>query len=333
MNRNNSSVFVLLTAYMLLGFILDLIAIFVPLSVIILLALLMFSLTKIPDESKLICTNDRISTSANVQSELILNYMPKEKSFWNWIYIGNKRYCAVSSKQKLSRISILLPKHNRGEHNLGKLRLQKSDPWGWFNSSVFEHTEIQLCVFPEIRKLSQSIEYQIMNLVSLQTEIAQGFEEVVGLRDYVLGDSKRDIDWASSSRTGKLQVRHYHGLTTTSIDIFLETNSDLYNDVIIKSGRKFSPIFEKSIVTIASIVSCAALSSRNFNIYTSHGETIVNGSYQDSLLFLTKISLEGLNRLKALPRHFSIVVSPMKESSNVSGNIYLDPYDESLYDV
>ena len=72
------------------------------------------------------------------------------------------------------------------------------------------------------------------------------------LREYVIGDDVKDIDWKSSSRTGKILIRRYIAEKKHNILFIYDVNKKMIADSIEGDNKK----------------NIAIMASRNFGIFS-----------------------------------------------------------------
>ena len=93
----------------------------------------------------------------------------------------------------------------RGVHPLPSLRLTTSFPFGIFISSRPVNFNSECVIYPAIEP--QAPHWPVSSV--LQKRRSRAGEDVVALRDYVVGDAMSTIDWKVTARQGDLVVREF----------------------------------------------------------------------------------------------------------------------------
>lgn len=108
----------------------------------------------------------------------------------------------------------------RGEHRLGPLTLTVTDAFGLFSRTFEYPRRTPALVYPELRDVGD------VGVVGGFAERADERERFDGLREYVSGDSLRDVHWKSSAKRDDLVVMEFDGTRElTAITIAAEATA------------------------------------------------------------------------------------------------------------
>ncbi|SFR50734.1 DUF58 domain-containing protein [Halogeometricum limi] len=102
----------------------------------------------------------------------------------------------------------------RGEHELGPLTVVASDVLGLVERELVAPGTDSLLVFPRVRRVSTGTRHDLWALYDAQ--VSPRREEFDGLREYVRGDSLRDVHWKSSAKRDDLIVKEFVAETDAS---------------------------------------------------------------------------------------------------------------------
>lgn len=138
----------------------------------------------------------------------------------------------------------------RGFYTLGPTRLRTGDPFGIYNLTLYDQHSSTILVTPPQLPLTQlkiapggwagDLQRQCSTLVRQISD--------VGVRDYVPGDSLRQIHWRASAHNDALIVRQLEAATSEAWWIFVDL------DAAVQSGVDQDSTLELSIVLAASLV-------------------------------------------------------------------------------
>jgi uncharacterized protein (DUF58 family) len=158
-------------------------------------------------------------------------------------------HTSVRGHERVTR-SYDLACDDRGLYEIGGTRLRSGDPLGLFKDERVEERRTQITVYPRTLPLGD------LALPSRRPygEDAGGsrlFEDpsrIMGLRDYVPGDSLRRIDWKATARLGKMQSRIFDPSSSRNLLICLNTQTTIpmWSGVVAE-------LLERSITVAASI--------------------------------------------------------------------------------
>jgi uncharacterized protein (DUF58 family) len=137
----------------------------------------------------------------------------------------------------------------RGYYALGPLHLESGDLLGLARVQHVRIPPAYLTVYPRVMPLEQlrlpthSPQVVLPTLVPLFEDPAR----IIGVRDYVRGDSPRRIHWTASASAGRLLVKQYQSAIARETSLFLNLNVDDF----ARDYRYTAP--ELSIVVAASM--------------------------------------------------------------------------------
>lgn len=132
----------------------------------------------------------------------------------------------------------------RGEFQLGPLRIVSGDPFGLFQSERTIKATSQIIVYP------QTIE--ITNF-ALPSGILSGGDAIrrrthfittnaSGVRDYAPGDSLSRIHWRSTARKGRLIVKEFELDPLSDIWIMLDSERSVQAGELVQAARLHNPV-------------------------------------------------------------------------------------------
>jgi len=115
----------------------------------------------------------------------------------------------------------------RGYHSFGPAKLRSGDVFGFHSKESALADEDKLLIYPRVVPLSHlglPPKDPFGDLKARQW-IFQDPLRTIGVREYVYGDSPRNIDWKATARTQKLQVKLHEPTTTYQLVVFLNLNT------------------------------------------------------------------------------------------------------------
>ncbi|QIB75885.1 DUF58 domain-containing protein [Halogeometricum borinquense] len=102
----------------------------------------------------------------------------------------------------------------RGEYELGPATIVATDVLGLVERELLAPGTDSVLVFPRVRRLSTAARHDLWSLYDAQ--ISPRREEFDGLREYVRGDSLRDVHWKSTAKRDDLIVKEFVAETDAS---------------------------------------------------------------------------------------------------------------------
>lgn len=120
--------------------------------------------------------------------------------------------------------------HRRGYYAVGPLQVDVGDVFGFHTRSMATAAPSYLTVYPKILSLQQLGLPSKSPFGSLKTNeiIYEDPARVVGVRDYLRGDSLRRVNWKVSAAVGRLQVKKLEPAITLDTMLFLNLNLEEY---------------------------------------------------------------------------------------------------------
>ncbi len=144
--------------------------------------------------------------------------------------------------------------HKRGIHKIGPATLYSGDIFGFLRRAAQVPRADYILVYPLVVPLS-SFQLPARHPFGDHRAPRRVLEDptrVIGMRDYVYGDSLRRVDWKATARTMQLQSKIYEATTTYTLSIFLNAATQLDAHYGIHPG-----LLELSICAAASVTDWA----------------------------------------------------------------------------
>ncbi len=136
-----------------------------------------------------------------------------------------------------------LPTVRRGRLALGPLCVVRSDPFGLFRRLQVHGGADVLWVHPPLHRMAPLPSGVVMDLDGPVTDSATaGSVTFSALRDYVVGDDRRQIHWRSSARLATLMVRQHVDTNEPRATIVVDT----------QASRWVGEVFEEAVAVAAS---------------------------------------------------------------------------------
>lgn len=152
----------------------------------------------------------------------------------------------------------------RGEYEIGVKEVVVTDFFRLFRLRHPVYGEIKAVVQPKVVQLSELI--SIVDLPTLTQKESRGsMEPDLLVRDYVEGDSLKQIHWKATAREQKLKVRVMIGKENQDIAIFCDTRR--YSDKM----RDFLPLENKILEAFLAVGFFFAVKEREFTAYYGQG--------------------------------------------------------------
>lgn len=147
------------------------------------------------------------------------------------------------------RFEYRLQARKRGYYPIGPLSMYSGDILGLTDQAKIEMPPKYVTVFPKIVPLNNVIVPSRSPMGSLRHHepILEDPNRVRGKREYVAGDSLRQVDWKSTAATGRLQVKLFEPSISLVTSIFLNLNAEDYH------YKTRAPTVELAIVIAASL--------------------------------------------------------------------------------
>ena len=185
----------------------------------------------------------------------------------------------------------------RGSFTFGPARLASGDLFGFAKKSMEVKGTENLIVYPRIVPLEKLgiPARQPFGDIRLEKHMFQDPVLTSGVRDYVFGDSLKQIHWKTTARRGRLQTKIFEPTTTVDMGIFLDSRTvkpPLWGSV--------PRLLELAIITAASVSSYALDNGYRAGLYINQNrgagnETVIKlppSQHKDQKLLILEILAE-----------------------------------------
>ncbi|AFK19729.2 DUF58 domain-containing protein [Haloferax mediterranei ATCC 33500] len=122
----------------------------------------------------------------------------------------------------------------RGPATIGPVTIVAHDLLSLFSKSFTVGETTEVLVFPRVRSLTATARRNLSALVTRQ--LTDDRDEFDRLREYVPGDSLRDIHWKSSAKSGDLVVKAYNDRAASDAVAVSVGTSDGYEDDVAEAA-------------------------------------------------------------------------------------------------
>ena len=151
---------------------------------------------------------------------------------------GDMYHCSLFSVMPYQRI---IRHHQvrflrRGIYNVGSCAMTAGDITGFFHASREQQLDMHVTVLPRILD-EQELPYPLQQLAGSWCPERRLLHDpflIRNIRDYFPGDPVRDIHWAATARTQKLQVKIYDDEAQTRFMVIIcsQTREDQWDDLM-----------------------------------------------------------------------------------------------------
>jgi uncharacterized protein (DUF58 family) len=161
---------------------------------------------------------------------------------------------------------------HRGLYKFGPVSIRVSDPFGFFERTIYFGEEMEVLVYPDPPDLPNFY----LPPASLQSEgkirkpTSQVTPNVSGVREYISGDSTNRFHWPATARTGKPMVKLFDLDPSSDIWIVL----DLSEGVDLGSGVDSAS--ELAILATAAILKWMVMQKRSVGLIMSGVTDVVH---------------------------------------------------------
>ncbi|HML51549.1 MAG TPA: DUF58 domain-containing protein [Propionicimonas sp.] len=155
---------------------------------------------------------------------------------------------------------LVIPAHRRGVITIGPVTAVRADPVGLFRrESTFAEVH-ELYVHPRTVRVPSTSVGLVRDLEGNPTRhLVDSDIAFHAIRPYAQGDSRRQIHWKSTAKTGQLMVRQYEESRKSRIAVVLATSEAEYTD---------AEEFELAVSAAASVAVQAASDGRELSMIT-----------------------------------------------------------------
>ncbi|HET7768836.1 MAG TPA: DUF58 domain-containing protein [Chloroflexota bacterium] len=124
-----------------------------------------------------------------------------------------------------------IPASRRGYYPVGPMQIVLGDVFGFYTRAMSTAVPAYLTVYPKILPIQQLGLPSKSAFGTLRTHeiLYEDPARVVGVREYVPGDSLRKVNWKVSAAMGRLQVKKLEPAITLDTLIFLNLNLEEYD--------------------------------------------------------------------------------------------------------
>lgn len=139
----------------------------------------------------------------------------------------------------------------RGYYPLGPVTVTVGDVFGFRQRVLTTERSHYLTVYPKIVPLSELGLPSRSPLGHLRTHqvMYEDPARVIGVRDYIRGDSLRKINWKVSAALGKLQVKTHEPAITLETALFLNLNAQEYDLSYVEPATEFAIVVAASLAS------------------------------------------------------------------------------------
>jgi hypothetical protein len=119
--------------------------------------------------------------------------------------------------------------HQRGEYQLGPIRLHTADPLGFFQLRTEVQSFARVVIYPRILPADlRMVEGIPSGSILVSNPVHEDVTRYRSMRGYIPGDDPRRINWKASARMGELQVMEYEATIDLPVVILLNLTATDY---------------------------------------------------------------------------------------------------------
>lgn len=136
---------------------------------------------------------------------------------------GEEDLCfAVPGKACAGSRYMMIPK--RGMYRIARLQVMVTCPLGLVRRRLKREMDYEIIVYPEMKRseLLSSSRHSIPLLEG--SGEGQGNGDLFNIRDYIIGDDSRFIDWKSTAKVGRFMTKEMRGGESSRITIYFDRN-------------------------------------------------------------------------------------------------------------
>jgi len=142
----------------------------------------------------------------------------------------NSRVLTLDEKSEIKYTYFVIPT-KRGEFQFPGINIFASDPRGFFYSEKFFRLPVKVTVYPSIEEISiDKLRQKRSTLRALGVHSSKQLgigTDFAGIREYILGDSFKKIEWKSTARFNKLMTREFESEVIIPSLIFLDVSPSM----------------------------------------------------------------------------------------------------------
>lgn len=160
----------------------------------------------------------------------------------------------------------------RGYHAFGPVTIRTGDLFGFFTAELVVDRVDYLTVYPRVVPLERLglPARELLGELKARHSLQRDLTRVVGVRPYVPGDSRRQVHWRATARTGRLQVKVPEPVTAPNLLVFLDLATFQYPWQGVHPDR-----LELAIITAVALANAALEEGFSVGLYA-------NGSLPES---------------------------------------------------
>ncbi|WP_336024391.1 DUF58 domain-containing protein [Halobellus salinisoli] len=169
---------------------------------------------------------------------------------------GSESTAVVDATTDGDAITYEIVRRRRGRHEIGPASVVVTDVLGLLRRTYEIDVRDTVAVYPSVRSLPEAIRGELTTVA--RTRRPGGRDEFDTLREYVSGDSLRDVHWKSSAKRSELVVREFASdAEFETVTVAAETASKS-NDAVGHSAATSAVTPTDAMATAAATV-CLAL--------------------------------------------------------------------------
>ncbi len=131
-------------------------------------------------------------------------------------------YFALPGKECFGNMYMVIPK--RGIYRITKLQVMVTCPLGLVGRRLKRIVDYEITVYPEMKQ-SEVLSSKGSSIPHLEgSEGKEGNGDLFKIRDYIVGDDSRFIDWKSTAKIGNFMTKEMRGGESCRITIYFDRN-------------------------------------------------------------------------------------------------------------
>jgi uncharacterized protein (DUF58 family) len=195
----------------------------------------------------------------------------------------------------LVRAAYRLPTDHRGIVAVGPLEVELQDPFGLARRAVKAAPVLELVVYPAVVPVGapgQGGDRNPQGSAVHPNALGRQGDEFYAIREYVVGDDLRRVDWRSTARREELMVRQDELPWQDRTTVVLDT----------RRANHTAASFERAVSAVASVVNAAARERHHLRVLATDGTDLSPGTglaHAESVLgWLATVDVEGHGSLR-----------------------------------
>ncbi len=196
-----------------------------------------------------------------------------------WVFVDESVPEHMPLEGRKSKVAMLMPGqtvtfdyqvvfNRRGYHRFGPALIESGDLFGLHRTFRTSRSAAYVTVYPDIIPIGH---YEVgakrpIGPVRFAHRIFEDPTRIVGVRDYMPGDSPRRIHWKATARTGSLHSKVYEPSTVIGATLVLDFHQDKY---LKSDGTLDVDRGDTAVAVAASIASFIAQSGEQIGLFTN----------------------------------------------------------------